>query len=233
MKTTDTLKPEEMEKCRVGKKLYTTQAQAREFMLGRGVPRRYMDAKLTDFPAFPQHEYGDLVEKSFYVYGSVGCGKTHLLCALLRETSYGTSSRFVTSEDLLSMIKDSYNQPFTPRWIQGEDDDGEARRDNIITHLCDVDILAIDDLGLERITEWSMSMMRLIINTRYNDMRRTYISSNMSLDMMADEFDHRIASRIYQMCEVIQLSAKGDKRVGKKSKTDGGTTPEDRPAGQG
>lgn len=212
-----------MEKCRVGKKLYATQAQAREFMLSRGVPRRYMDAKLTDFPAF-QYEYGDLVEKSFYVYGPVGCGKTHLLCALLRETSYGTSSRFLTSEELLSMIKDSYNQPFTPRWVA---EDGEARADNLVTQLCDLDILAIDDLGLERITDWSMSMMRLIINTRYNDMRRTYISSNMNLDTMAECFDHRTASRIYQMCEVIQLTSKGDKRIGKKPKADGGAAPED------
>ena len=67
-------------------------------------------------------------------------------------------------------------------------------------------------------TDWSMSMMRLIINSRYNDMRRTYISSNMNLDTMAECFDQRIASRIYQMCEVIHMSAKEDKRTSKRKR---------------
>jgi len=205
-----------MEECIVGKKIYATQDQARAFLLSRGVPRRYVDARITEFSAeqFP-FSNGDLEEKSFYVYGPVGCGKTHLLCSLLRETSYGTSSRFLTSEELLSSIKDSYGKPFVPRWMQEED---EARIDNIVTKLCDVDVLAIDDLGLERVTEWSMSMMRLIINSRYNDMRRTYISSNMDLDSMAKCFDQRIASRIYQMCEVVHMSSKEDKRTSKRKR---------------
>lgn len=207
---------EEAEGCRVGNKVYTSQEQARKFVLSRGVPRRYMDANITEFSKDQlPYSYTDLLEKSFFVYGPVGCGKTHLLCALLRETSYGTSSRFLTSEELLSTIKDSYGKPFTPRWMQEEED---ARNDNIVTTLCDVDVLAIDDLGLERITDWSMSMMRLIINSRYNDMRRTYISSNMSLDTMAECFDQRIASRIYQMCEVIHMSAKEDKRTSRRKR---------------
>jgi len=212
--TLEELRLEELR--RVGKKVYASQEQAREFMLGRGVPKRYMDASITEFSKHQlPYSYGDIMEKSFFVYGPVGCGKTHLLCALLRETSYGTSSRFLTSEELLSTIKDSYGKPFMPRWMQEEED---TRNDNIVTTLCDVDVLAIDDLGLERMTDWSMSMMRLIINSRYNDMRRTYISSNMNLDTMAECFDQRIASRIYQMCEVIHMSAKEDKRTSKRKR---------------
>lgn len=199
---------EEIEKRRVGTKLFPTLEGARKFMLERGVPRRYMDARLTEFPDNTVN-YSDLPDKSFYVYGPVGCGKTHLLCALLRETSYGTSSRFVTSEELLCLIKDSFDRPPAPKW---QEDIIEANHDSIITHLCELELLAIDDLGLERTTDWSMSMMRMIINRRYNDMKRTYISGNMDLNTMASEFDHRIASRLYQMCDVVHLLGR-DKRA--------------------
>jgi len=201
---------EKLEDSRVGKKVFPTHEQARKFMSERGVPRRYLDSKLTDFPDL-HHEYGDLMEKSFFVHGPVGSGKTHLLCALLRETSYGTSSRFLTSEELLYLIKDGYSQPPVPRWQRDED---ESRSDNIISYLCDLDILALDDFGMERITEWSMSMISYIINSRYNEMRRTYISSNMDLNGLAECFNQRVASRIYQMCEVICLVG-DDKRTKK------------------
>lgn len=202
---------EEIEKRRVGTKLFPTLEGARKFMLERGVPRRYMDARLTEFPDNTIN-YSDLPDKSFYVYGPVGCGKTHLLCALLRETSYGTSSRFVTSEELLHMVKDSFDKPvMPPRWRDSGDEE-DARNDSIITHLCELDLLAIDDLGSERTTQWSMATVSYIINSRYNDMKRTYISGNMDLNTMAESYDHRIASRLHQMCDVVHLLGR-DKRA--------------------
>lgn len=193
--------------CRVGLKMYSKMEEARKFILSRGVPRRYQDATLADFPTL--HKEPDLIGKSFYIHGPVGCGKTHLLCALLRETSYGVSSRFLSSDELLQLIKDSYGQKMIPSWEREED---EQRIGTILDYLCEIEILALDDLGAERITSWSTSTISHIINRRYNDMKSTYISSNLNLNELSEQFDARISSRLSQMCICIHLDG-ADRRI--------------------
>lgn len=172
------------------------------------IPRRYLAADLlTDVPYL---EFGQ--ESSYYIHGPSGVGKTHTLCAMVRERALSRFDRrdcfFISIDDLLAEIKSRYERP---RRVDSEDED-EARADAFTTHLKEVDILALDDLGAERATEWVIGELYSIINSRYSEMRITYISSNLDLKQLSDMGYQRIASRIGHMCEVVKISGR-NKRV--------------------
>lgn len=190
---------------RTGKKTWTSIEKAHGFLQSRGIPKRYLNSKMEDF-----HQYADLdLTKSYYIHGPVGSGKTHLLCALFREVSLGVGSLFVTGEDMMWKLKDSFDATRKRRFQNDEDE--ESRTDAILTRYMEVDVLAIDDFMMNMNTGWSTSILSRIINNRYNEMLQTFISSNASL-VQISETDDRIASRLAQMCEVVELAGK-DKRV--------------------
>jgi DNA replication protein DnaC len=63
-------------------------------------------------------------------------------------------------------------------------------------------VLVLDDIGVEMSTDWAYQMLYLIIGERYNEMRPTIITSNLSLQKLGDKFqDTRIPSRIEGMCQ--------------------------------
>jgi len=176
------------------------------------IPKRYLWADLlTDSP-----EIGFEQESSYYLYGPSGVGKTHILCAMVRERALSRFDRrdclFVSVDDLLSELKSRYNN--TGRMlISQEEYSEESRADAYTTQLKEAEILALDDLGAERATEWAIGELYSIINHRYNEMKITYISSNLDLQQLSDMGYQRIASRIGHMCEVISVSGK-NRRIG-------------------
>jgi DNA replication protein DnaC len=91
----------------------------------------------------------------------------------------------------------------------------ESDESEIIKTYSEAKILYLDDLGVEKVSDWALQTIYLIIDRRYSEMLRTIISSNLSLDQLADRLDDRIASRIAGMCEVIKMTGK-DRRLGDK-----------------
>jgi len=72
--------------------------------------------------------------------------------------------------------------------------------------------LILDDLGPEKSSEWSIQTLYSIIDRRYRDVRQTLITSNLTLDEIAEKVGDRIASRIAGMCEVVEIKGK-DRRL--------------------
>ena len=72
------------------------------------------------------------------------------------------------------------------------------------------DLLVLDDLGAERLSEWVEETMNLIVNTRYNERRLTIFTSNY--EDIPDDTDpnsllfrigHRMRSRLHEMCDFV------------------------------
>lgn len=192
-------------------------------MAQRGVPMRFMDSDLKDFPK----KYGEFIskpkDKGVYVSGQVGTGKTRLLAALMKNEILRTTPKeygeyqggpagfdpprlpdyplFITVPELLLKIRDTFNS--------SETDEAE-----VIGRYSKVDKLFLDDLGTEKPTEWARQTLFLLINRRYEGMKKTFISSNLTLDQIAERLDDRIASRIAEMCIVLEMKGK-DRRVNK------------------
>lgn len=107
--------------------------------------------------------------KGLLLWGEVGRGKTHLLVATLKYIAvhHGARVRFVEFTHLLAELRAGIEQ---------------RRRGNakLLTSLQDVDVLAIDELGKGRCTEWELSILDDLISRAYNGMRTLVGSTNYS-----------------------------------------------------
>jgi DNA replication protein DnaC len=147
-------------------------------------------------------------DRGWFLYGDAGHGKTHQASALLLhllEKDPGFQRRgfrWVNVPEMLFELRSSYGND--PRYER-----------ELISSCSTVGWLCLDDLGAEKISDWTLSTLYLIINKRYERELTTVITSNLSLDEMIERFgDDRLVSRIRGMCLPVQiLSAGGDKRI--------------------
>lgn len=171
--------------------------QLPELIVSSNIPPLYNKARLEDFPKPPD------LSNSAFVFGGAGTGKTHLLCADLIERLMSSedpkSHLFVVGVDLLGEIKNTFDSKTTTE-------------QQIVDKYCSIPNLYLDDLGAEKATEWVVPVLYRIINHRYNWMLRTVISSNLTIDQLAEKFNDRIASRIAGMCTQVELKGR-DRRL--------------------
>lgn len=94
--------------------------------------------------------------KGLVLEGEPGRGKTHLLCAALRELVFrhGVAVRFIEFTHLMSTIKEGIGRG-----------DSDA---TTLTPLVQVPVLGIDELGKGRKTDFELAIIDEIISRRYN-----------------------------------------------------------------
>lgn len=123
--------------------------------------------------------------KGILIMGETGLGKTHLSLAIANKliekgycVVYGSVPTFV-------------------RRIQDEQF-GRAEGDTLsLATSCD--LLILDDLGAENSTEWCVSMLYEIINTRQNRQLPMIINTNLDLDELTEKYQRRLSSRMFSM----------------------------------
>ncbi len=76
----------------------------------------------------------------------------------------------------------------------------------------DCDLLILDDLGVEKTTEWSSALLYEIINARQNRRVPTIASTNLDLEELKEKYRDRISSRLFSMR--IMFFEGSDNRVG-------------------
>ena len=156
--------------------------------------------------------------RGLVLHGPVGRGKTHLMVALLRELIFrhGVEVRFVEFSRLLSMLKEGYSS--------GRSDAG------ILGDLATVPVLAIDELGKGRLSDWELAVIDEVISRRYNAMGCTiattnykpgevtgFESANLSTakgpsQNLADRVGDRVYSRLCQVVDFIEVSGKDHRK---------------------
>lgn len=166
------------------------------------LPSRILkDIKQIPFPEI------DIV-KSSYLFGKVGTGKTvqaiflalaDLRNGFVKEEQEGShSALFISVPELLFEFKNTYSNP-----------ESETTENDLIKKYSTVDLLILDDFGVEKTTDWSFQLLYIIINRRYENMKKTIFTSNFSLTQLAEKLgDDRLPSRIQQMCETVLFRGK-------------------------
>jgi DNA replication protein DnaC len=78
-----------------------------------------------------------------------------------------------------------------------------------IDHIVNARILVLDDLGAEKVTEFSLGFLNEIIDERnMKNPNGLIITSNYSIQELGKFYDARLASRILEMCRVVELPAR-------------------------
>ena len=129
--------------------------------------------------------FGKDSEESFLLIGGTGLGKTHLSTSLAKEiiergynVVYTTAIRMFDVFEKKRFSPTPHNQDSTDKFY-------------------DCDLLIIDDLGCEMSTQFTVSTLYDLINTRINNGLPTVISTNLSAHELRKKYDDRITSRIF------------------------------------
>lgn len=201
-----------------------------------GIPARYAHATFVSFAQGPDGKLKDLdpsairalgacsqfvdgyvpneMNRGMVLYGDVGRGKTHLLIGLIRELIFrhGAPVRFMEFSRLLSLLKEGYS---------------EGRSDApLLTDLSDVAVLAIDELGKGRLSDWELTIIDEVISRRYNGMGCTLATSNYapgapsgaappnlattntSTQTLGDRVGDRVYSRFLQLVDFVEVAGR-------------------------
>ena len=155
-----------------------------------------------------------LIDKGILFLGPPGVGKTHLTVAILKHlmAEKGVECLFCSYQELLRQIRDSYN----PVSLSTESE--------VLRPVLESELVAIDDLGAERISDWVEDTVTYILNHRYNQKKATLLTSNLPdaseeakerspsgkyriADTLTDRIGLRVRSRLYEMCELVRIQA--------------------------
>ncbi len=138
--------------------------------------------------------------KGLLLTGQVGTGKTHLSAAIANYLMFKkyVPVKFGNVTSLLSEIKETYN----------DEENKKANKETegkIIKSLSSVRLLIIDDLGKEKSTDWSNTIIYTIINNRYENYKPTIVTTNLSIKELENRIGDASVSRLIEMCDGIKM----------------------------
>lgn len=76
-------------------------------------------------------------------------------------------------------------------------------------------LLILDDLGVERSTDWSLEILFKIINYRYNEELPILITTNLTPEELKEHIGDRIFDRIRSMCALVPVKSKSRRETAK------------------
>lgn len=115
----------------------------------------------------------DFKDRSFSLIGTPGVGKTHLAVAALRHQIYvnGLAQvRFINVPIFLDRIRASFKFH-------------ESEAQELFEYCCKTaSVVLLDDFGKEKATDWATERLYVLVESRYQRLLPTIMTSNRTLD---------------------------------------------------
>jgi DNA replication protein DnaC len=155
-----------------------------------------------------------LCKQGIMMCGPVGIGKTGLLWAAARECAHKTRTppTWELAADLLSRIRHTYNSP-----------DGAETEHQIINRFARAPLLLLDDLGVEKESDWADGIFLRLLGDRHLRELPTLITTNWMEDglmldgefrgvPLKDRIGARLYSRLHESVVFVEMHGK-DRRL--------------------
>jgi len=176
------------------------------------------------------------------LFGPVGRGKTYLLAALAKEFDARVSVRPIDEPDPsepMPSVRELIEQcdegdDAAPR-LESREVEHEARVEfwpvlDLVSELraemktgeltlsqrCRTcDLLVLDDLGQERVTDFVLEEIERIIDWRYRNVLPIAVSTNLSIEQMTspERYGERAISRWAESCEMVKLGGPDRRKI--------------------
>ena len=128
--------------------------------------------------------------QGLWLIGDVGTGKTTLAMLVSKAAvEAGNTVAIYSLPRLLSRIRRTYDA-----------EAGEQSYLEFFERLTEVDLLHIDDLGVEKRSDWVLEQLYAIVNERYETQRSVVVTTNLSQEELEQQIGSRTVSRLVEIC---------------------------------
>ncbi len=140
------------------------------------------------------HTFGDAEMKNMMFSGHTGTGKTHLSTAIAKVViDRGFDVVYLSAQNMFSDFE-------REQFGKGDEKEEGARATE---RYLSCDLLILDDLGTEMSTQFTVSRLYHLVNTRLNHGQGTIVSTNLTPSELGERYTDRLLSRF--MGEYLQL----------------------------
>ncbi len=167
--------------------------------LGRcGIPKRHQGCRVNTYQAdtpkqqalktavaeyIREMQTGSL-KRNFVMLGNCGTGKTHLACAIgMAAVQQGKTVLFATASEIIRRVQAAHKSNTETEW-------------DVMQEFERLDLLVVDEVGVQYTTESANRIITEIVNARYNAEKPTVFISNLGSDEFQAVMGERAMSRM-------------------------------------
>ena len=117
--------------------------------------------------------------------GKAGAGKTHLACSIAFEViERGGVAQFATVAEVMRQIKSAFSK------------DSATTEQGQIDHFSGMELLILDEVGMDYGTDFNKALIFEILNNRYENMLPTILLTNLDMDALTEYMGERLVDRM-------------------------------------
>jgi DNA replication protein DnaC len=198
------------------KKMCQCRFKEENFQRLLNIPKKFWSAELDNYqPISPAQRRALEVCKEFVfnlnpeegkgitLVGPPQMGKTHLVVGILKA--------LYRQKRVRGFFFDTKEMLFQLRFYAGSQEDKYSR---LLRFLMRVPVLVLDDLGSERLSDWSIEVISLLITYRYNHQLSTLITTNYQLkkseedllNSLEERLSPGVVGKLFHMNEAVYIS---------------------------
>lgn len=161
----------------------------------------YMVSKFSDIKDMLLENKKNNKSINIFISGKTGTGKT-FLSRYIGETLLNNNKTviYITVNELLNEVFKNFNS--------------ENKNDNrLLSYIEDCDMLILDDLGKENITDFTIRYIYNLIDDRLNQKKSTIVCSCLNFTEINDSYDEGLTTRLFNYFYSIRLDGIDLRRV--------------------
>ena len=148
-------------------------------------------------------KYCDNIESTpghgLFIHGPTGSGKSYLLGCIANHLFTQMPVKYLVYADFLDSLRATFNTR----------DNGNSEQ-QLIDEVKNTGLLLLDDLGVEKPTEFALKYLAQIIDYRYRNCLPIVVTSNFTQDELKnrtqnDLYGERIVWRLIEICSILNL----------------------------